>query len=248
MLKKSLLSSFLLQNKSNILFFLLFFLVSFSTTLAGAYFYSNKSIDSNINNLLNHAENIAINQINALGAAEKIKDGECSLSDLKALRTIVFQSRYIRDIGKIKNGIVICSALWGRENGPYKLDGGRLTKNGFTIWDGHGGFEIFDTPTDITSIGSSFIVTSPDAFEPYKTKSKVQIEIFALSSNDVLHSFGDTTIEGGTRLKCSNYFDFCVRGKLSPFFDIGKNKFISLAIALGFIISCISTFLYNRWS
>lgn len=56
----------------------------------------------------------------ASSQAARLEQPTCSADDIDALKEIAFSSSYIRDIGRIRGGRVICSALWGWSR-PFSL-------------------------------------------------------------------------------------------------------------------------------
>ncbi|MGE0973103.1 EAL domain-containing protein (plasmid) [Klebsiella sp. WOUb02] len=242
------LRGFLLKVKPLIYILITSFSVSLLTTQTLIYIYTINIIDFHVGELLNHSENVVIEQINALSSAEKIKGNECSISDLKTLKTISLQSQFISDIGKIQNGKVICSALWGSNEIPYNLDGGRLTKNGFTIWDGFRGFQVRDVQIDMTYIGASFIVTSPGAFSSYKKIEGILLETTDFNGKIIIHSFGKSNGVNISRVRCSKYFDFCIKGKKSYLLNINNNYHVSLFILFSFLIGAAVSFAHQKYT
>ncbi|GKW12801.1 hypothetical protein PEC301899_30830 [Pectobacterium carotovorum subsp. carotovorum] len=64
-----------------------------------------------------------------------LNNAPCSNADLKELRLLSFYSVYLRDIGRIKNNYLICSAGWGILNPPiYLLPPNLTTPDGVQLW------------------------------------------------------------------------------------------------------------------
>src|SRR5690554_3287714 len=64
--------------------------------------------------LRDFALDVAQTSRNALSEINASSDAMCSEHDLTELRHRAFQSKYLRDAGRIEDGAIVCTALWGR--------------------------------------------------------------------------------------------------------------------------------------
>lgn len=109
----------------------------------------------------------------ASSQAARLEQPTCSADDIDALKEIAFSSSYIRDIGRIRGGRVICSALWGWSR-PFSLPPPRFASGSIRLWYSS---DIAGSPyrgTNLIAQGDTFTVSSPAAFEsvdPARTSS-----------------------------------------------------------------------------
>ena len=60
------------------------------------------------------SEAISLARRVAAEQASRIGQPPCSANDIDSLKEIAFRSSYMSDIGRIRDGRLVCSALWGR--------------------------------------------------------------------------------------------------------------------------------------
>jgi sensor c-di-GMP phosphodiesterase-like protein len=220
------------------------FFLSFLTTQAIYYLAINEKVHHQTHLALELADTIAIHQIDVIKDIHGSVTSKCTNSDLIKLKKITFTNQYIKDAGKIVDNVIVCTALWGDVHKSIKLEKGRLTKNGFIIWDGIDKLEYYSSRVDIVSNKSSFIVTAPDVFSSItRIADDILIEITNYKGNKTLHSFGQiekASLWSVSERKCSKFFDICTTGKMNASFINDKNKlFIYLACFFACIISFI---------
>lgn len=115
--------------------------------------------------LLEHAQDVARAGVDGLNKALLIDAAPCGDEDLAELRLIAFHSRYIKDVGRLSNGRLICTAIWGRLPTPVKLVAPNRLVRGYSLWrsvaaPGDGRIKV-----DLASYGNAIVTTAPTAFE-----------------------------------------------------------------------------------
>ncbi|MBF8668306.1 CSS-motif domain-containing protein [Pseudomonas putida] len=74
---------------------------------------NNVRINSYALSILNHAETVAQSLTQALIMLNDTDSPTCSADDLNRLKQAVFEQPFVRDAGRIKDGKITCTALWG---------------------------------------------------------------------------------------------------------------------------------------
>lgn len=88
----------------------------------------------------------------------------CSDEDVRTLKEIAFNSSYMSDVGRIQNGHLRCSALWGRIV-PFKLPPPHYSSGDTKLWNTS---DLVGSPyggTNLIAQGDTFTVSSPSSFE-----------------------------------------------------------------------------------
>lgn len=114
---------------------------------------------------LSQAEVIARSSSAAAVKAQAERGDDCSEDDLRNLKSIAFGSSYISDVGKVRDGEIICTALWGVLKEPMLLPPPRFERNGARIWRSS---DLSNSPyvgTNVVVRGNVATVTSPSAFD-----------------------------------------------------------------------------------
>ncbi len=109
-----------------------------------------------------HEGRETINRVLTLG------NTPCSSADLKELRLISFYSVYLRDIGRIKDNYLICSAGWGILNPPiYLLPPNLTTPDGVQLWTAMK--DVIDPriTADMASLNGVVTITAAAAFRRF---------------------------------------------------------------------------------
>jgi sensor c-di-GMP phosphodiesterase-like protein len=66
------------------------------------------------NRLLQHDEEIAAEAGSTLMAANASPDPPCSQADMELLRRLTFAARFLKDVGRVRDGVLLCSAASGK--------------------------------------------------------------------------------------------------------------------------------------
>lgn len=202
---------------------------------------ANYRLQSYTSTLLRHAESVASNVSGAIAHLEKSRGEDCSGDDMAELRKTVFEFRYIKDAGRVLNGKLACSAVWGAFTQPYDLGTYSMsTRNGARLWLQTPSYSMPDRKIDITAREHAFAVTSPTAFAPFEDDSP-EIAALITSSNMriEMRRFGQFLAHGDDLThrqyrKCSAVYDICVTAQIaSNLFAPQRAPMLLLIGALG---------------
>ncbi|MCM0752564.1 hypothetical protein DEA98_19620 [Brucella pseudogrignonensis] len=64
-------------------------------------------------NLLSHSINVTQSGRNTLAVVNSTMQEFCSDENLTELRLLAYKAHYLRDIGRVLNNRIVCTALWG---------------------------------------------------------------------------------------------------------------------------------------
>ncbi|AOR65495.1 EAL domain-containing protein [Pectobacterium wasabiae] len=205
----------------------------------------------------------------ARGTIERVlalNNPPCSSADLKELRLLSFYSVYLRDIGRIKNNHLICSAGWGILNPPiYLLPPNLTTADGVQLWTAMK--DVIDPriTADMASLNDVVAVTAAAAFRrfaqpPTGYNSALTTRnlghIYQMFGNVDLSAFREKQYEDNSWLtmgkrqsfSCDPTLNICVLTQLDsagilhrPWYVIASLLFLGLLIGAG------STFSYQLY-
>lgn len=190
----------------------------------------------------------------------------CSSADLKELRLISFYSVYLRDIGRIKNNYLICSAGWGMLNPPiYLLPPNLTTPDGVQLWTAMKDVVDPRITADMASLNGVVTITAAAAFRRF-TQPPAEHSAMLLTRNldHVYQKFGDIDLPAFRQTRqqnnawltmgkrqtffCAQNRDICVLAQLDsagilyhPWYVIASLLF------LGLLIGASSTFSYQLY-
>ena len=202
---------------------------------------SRSRVNGYAQTLLGQSESVALDLTNALGHLNAIPLDDCSAADLVELKKANFEFRFIKDAGRIRDGKIICSALWGQFAHPRALGAPTLvTRNDASLWLGVSSYAMPDKQIDVSSKERSFTVTSPTAFATFEDQaSELAAVITSVDGKRMMRRFG-TVAPGGDRLvrrqayRCSNYYDICVTAQVdSKIFTASRAPLLLVIAVLG---------------
>jgi sensor c-di-GMP phosphodiesterase-like protein len=89
-------------------------------------------------------------------------DGFCSTAEIDRFRTLVFQSQFLKEAGRIRDGRLVCSTTLGRLTDTQALPRPDFTqKDGTRVYRNLQLFRVAGYTTVAVQLGDSFIVYSP---------------------------------------------------------------------------------------
>ncbi|WP_321856737.1 EAL domain-containing protein [Paraburkholderia tropica] len=119
--------------------------------------------------LLKYTKRVVDSAINTMDEAEISTESPCSVGDLDDLRYLAFHSDTIYDIGRVKDGHVLCTANWGRSRVPRKLPPPqRVEPNGVSLWANVPNVMNPLLVVDMAARGGVVLFTDPSAFAKYR--------------------------------------------------------------------------------
>lgn len=160
-------------------------------------------------NLLQHAVAVAMDSRAALSIVNAADAVPCSDIDLDNMRRLSFKSEHLRDIGRLKDGRIICTALWGRLPAPIALPPPQRRQHDDDIlWRGISAVRDLGIPVDVAGRHSAVVFTSPAAFRPYESEPRrVDAQVVTRDGRHVYREFGDGARLGAPTLRAESPFD-----------------------------------------
>lgn len=206
---------------------------------------NNVRVNSYAQSILLHADTIAHALTQTLATLEASDSAPCSPKDLNTLKETVFMQRYIRDVGRIKDGIITCTALWGVLPEPFTIkDRSRTTRNNVTLWSHTTSYIETDSTMDIASRGNAFVATSNAAFSAYEAeRNDLSANITSPDNSVIMRTFGNQQaleLEHHPTRLCSSHFDICVNAAVeNSIFSMGRIQILSAITLAGACIGLL---------
>ncbi|WP_223573990.1 EAL domain-containing protein [Achromobacter mucicolens] len=141
--------------------------------------------------LLAHALRVA-QEGHRLMAAATQGGALCSEADVATLRVLLFNSTYIRDIGRTLGGMLRCSAAWGKLPEPLALPPPAFTvSSGLQLWVGAANIVDRRIIGDMASLRDVIVFTAPGAFDGFpEPGSGIDAKIVTRDGSHVYRRFG----------------------------------------------------------
>lgn len=202
---------------------------------------SRSRVNSYAQTLLGQSESVAQDLSSALEHLNAMPRDDCSTADLVELKKANFEFRFIKDAGRLRDGKIICSAMWGQFASPRALGAPTLvTRNDALLWLGVSSYAMPDKRIDISAKGRSFTVTSPTAFATFEDQApELAVVVASRDGTRVMRRFGELA-PGGDRLgrrqayRCSADYDICVTAQAdSNIFAITRAPLLLVIAVLG---------------
>lgn len=178
------------------------------------YVEDSESTETIAEAVVARAETVSRARRVASDAALKSAVIACSDEDVRALKEIAFNSSYMSDVGRIQEGHLLCSALWGRIV-PFKLPAPHYSSGETKLWNTS---DLVGSPyggTNLIAQGQTFTVSSPSSFDgldPARTST------FTVETRDRSYVFRsvepatDASEAASSRIRlsrCSNKANVC---------------------------------------
>lgn len=143
--------------------------------------------------LLAHALRVA-HESHRLMAAATHGAALCSESDVATLRVLLFNSTFFRDIGRIRDGMLICSAAWGELPEGYQLPPAAFSlREGFQVWVGEANIVDRRITGDMAALRDVVVFTAPGAFDGFpEPGSGIDAKLVTRDGAHVYRRFGRT--------------------------------------------------------
>ncbi|TBU92636.1 EAL domain-containing protein [Stutzerimonas kirkiae] len=157
-------------------------------------------LDEYASGLLDRAREVAMVSADLLALVQHSGNVPCSKDDIAELRVLAFQSRLLRDVGRVRDGRIICTAGWGDLVPPVTLPPYRLeTARGVRLWTSVGNIVDPRIVADMAGQGDVIVFTSPNAFELFEhPPAGIGALVTNSDSGYVFQRFGDVRhLEGG---------------------------------------------------
>ncbi len=207
--------------------------------------------------LLRQVRGRAWASINTFSDMEKSKNPICSDANLAEMRYLIYRRHELFDIGRVRNGSLICTAMSGRLKVPIKLPPPqRRLKSGNLLWMQTQNVADHRVVLDMASHGTVIVYQRRTAFLNLEKQSR-NLSVLVLThdgrytyrnegrnSNELLERFrgGASALELGgtiTATKCADDVDLCVVSSLSRVNIFERSPFAPLRCAgLGSVAAC----------
>ncbi|MCD7098619.1 EAL domain-containing protein [Stenotrophomonas sp. MMGLT7] len=92
------------------------------------------ALDTYADKLLARAIEVAADSSQTLQRAHELRTAPCSEADIAELRFLMFQSRFLRDVGRLRDNHVVCSGAWGVIHQAEPLPRPDLQHDGYRFW------------------------------------------------------------------------------------------------------------------
>jgi sensor c-di-GMP phosphodiesterase-like protein len=92
----------------------------------------------------------------------------CSDKEISYLRDVLFGTRYLKDMGRVREGLFHCSAVFGNGKTPMPLNKHDLETPGGKLVYANSRLAISKSTAPIIGIGYANVVLDPASFEPMK--------------------------------------------------------------------------------
>ena len=144
---------------------------------------------------LNYASDVTDDLKHSITTAKQSPYDVCSSGDIEWLRSILWNHKYLKDIGRVYNGMIHCTAERGLLPVPIKLPpSDTLLSNGIEFW--RNSINVIGThfQTDLALDGSVLTMTSPFAFDAMRDPNqKISTVIVDKNKDFVFRLFGNRT-------------------------------------------------------
>ncbi|MCX2698809.1 MULTISPECIES: EAL domain-containing protein [Ochrobactrum] len=199
-------------------------------------------------NVLSNAVDVAHDGRNTLALINSSDREPCSDEDLTEIRRLAFKAPFLRDVGRVENNRIICTALWGRFSPPEVLpQPDRVVDNGHHLWANASNIGKHSGNVDMVARGSAIVFTSPIAFALHeKADANLSAHVISRDGHYIYRSFGDVSHLQtdmphqlawydlrSRRLvsRCDDDFDICVIASLTGVSVLQQPVGVLLAIA-----------------
>ena len=143
--------------------------------------------------LLAHSIRVAQESQRLIAAATHSAD-QCSESDIATLRVLLFNATFLRDIGRLRDGMLVCSAAWGVLSWPHDMPPETFTtRSGVKLWVGAANIIDRRIIGDIAARGDVVVFTAPGAFDGFpEAGSGIDAKVLTSDGAHVFRRFGRT--------------------------------------------------------
>ncbi|MBB4123529.1 EAL domain-containing protein [Martelella radicis] len=197
-----------------------------------AEFFQNHTADEYVDyygsDVFRNAVSVAETGLTVLGTLDQSPDEPCSASDVEAMRSIVFSVPFLADVGRLQDGKLVCTGIWGELAAPVTMPPRSkvIAVNGTILWKATDGIVPAGLTADMASFGNSVVMTEPSAFARYEhPESRLAALVLTHDGSHIFQSFGET--EGLPQLlgqksdwyrlarrrvysRCNDHVDVCV--------------------------------------
>ncbi|NKX17007.1 hypothetical protein HGG75_22205 [Ochrobactrum pseudogrignonense] len=111
---------------------------------------------------MSHSVNVTQSGRNTLAVVNSTMQEFCSDENLTELRLLAYKAHYLRDIGRVLNNRIVCTALWGRLSPPADLPKwDREVDGGHRLWANAEKIGKHQTKVEMIMHGSAIVLHRP---------------------------------------------------------------------------------------
>lgn len=164
------------------------------------HFIRNQNADEYVDyygsDVFQNAVSVAETGSEVLRMLDQSADTPCSEEDIARLRGIVFKVAFLADVGRLRDGKLICTGIWGVFEKPIAMPPRSrvIGANSTTLWKGTSGIVPVDAKVDMASLGNSIVMTEPSAFARYEDPEETLAALVLTHDGDYVYDgFGDSS-------------------------------------------------------
>ena len=166
----------------------------------GHYFamkFQQKELESYSNYALNYSAKVAKDIFGSIQEAKQSSAEPCSIEDLAKLRTSLWEHKFIKDIGRVIDGRVSCTAEWGvLEDKPTLPEPTSSFPDQSKHWLNTDSVLGLPYQTGMDQDGNVIVFTSPFAFDGLRQPpSDMAVKVLRPENNFIYRSFGAFEID-----------------------------------------------------
>jgi sensor c-di-GMP phosphodiesterase-like protein len=145
--------------------------------------------------LLYRAEQVAGESKQLLALVQQQTRG-CSADDMTRLREFLFRATYLRDLGRLEQGGIACTAAWGPLATTLPLPPDPLSlPTGTRLWSHRPNPIEPKLMGDIASHGDAVVFTAPSAFDGFpEPGANIHAKVLTRDGNHTFQQFGDASL------------------------------------------------------
>lgn len=169
--------------------------LGFLAGLTGGRLFDLNQVDDQLaghnSRLLAHAMRVAHESRRLIDAATHTTD-LCSPSDVATLRVLLFNATFLRDVGRLRDGMLVCSAAWGVLQTPHALPPAAFaTRNGVRLWVGAANIMDRRIIGDMAAQNNVVVFTAPGAFDGFpEPGAGIDAKLITRDGRHVYRRFG----------------------------------------------------------
>ncbi|MCD9007134.1 EAL domain-containing protein [Luteimonas sp. XNQY3] len=181
-------------------------------------------LDAYADALLARGLDVAADAGDTLRRAHELHTVPCSPADIVELRFLMFQSRFLRDVGRMRGDHAACSSVWSTIPHLEALPPADLQHEGYRFWKATRNPIDPRIVADVTVYRDVVVTTAPAAFAGMDPPhSGMTAALLSRDGRHTYNTFGDATglqspADTGRRLlertrqvrRCSSRFNICV--------------------------------------
>ncbi len=168
-------------------------------SLLVAEFFQNHTADEYVDyygaDVFRNSVSVATTGLSVLGTLDRSDEEPCSANDIAAMRNIVFEIPFLADVGRLQDGKLVCTGIWGALATPVAMPPSSRVDDlsSAILWKDTNGVLPAGLRADMASIGNSVVMTEPSAFARYEyPETRLAALVLTHDASYVFQAFGET--------------------------------------------------------